>query len=101
MVAAPKWFIYFILEECQIILKKSLNFFLNQYLLGYRSRRCRANWPPAGVAAPINPESTKKPIDTWDKDKDGKEIGHTRGAKLVSGGARIANMANKTKHICG
>ena len=58
--------------------------------------------PPAGVAAPKYPERTKKPIDLWDKvDKDGKEMEHTRGAKLVSGDARITNMANKTEHICG
>ena len=30
-------------------------------------------------------------------DKDGKEIGPTRGAKLVSGGARITSMVNKNR----
>ena len=41
-------------------------------------------------------------IGTWDKeDKDGKEFEPTRGEKLVSGDARIAKIANKTKHICG
>ena len=35
------------------------------------------------------------------EDKDGKEIEHTRGTKLVSGGARIKNVVNKTEHICG
>ena len=30
-----------------------------------------------------------------------KKIEHARGAKLVSGGARITNIANKTEHICG
>ena len=39
------------------------------------------------------------------EDKDGKEIWPTQGAKLVSGGARITDMANKTEykteHICG
>ena len=40
------------------------------------------------MAATKYPERTKKPVDTWDKeDKDGKEIGHTRGAKLASGDA--------------
>ena len=54
---------------------------------------------PAGVAAPKYPERAEKPTGTWEKeDKDGKEIEHTRGAKLVSGDARIANMTNK---ICG
>ena len=45
----------------------------------------------------------EKPIGTWwdNEGKDGNEIEHTRGAKLVSGDARIANMANKTEHICG
>ena len=33
------------------------------------------------------------------EDKDGKEIEHTRGAKLVSGDARVTRMAKKTKHI--
>ena len=61
-----------------------------------------SHYPPAGVAAPKFPERTKKPIDTWDQeDKEGKEIGHTGGAKLVSGDAQITNMANKTGHICG
>ena len=46
-------------------------------------------------------ERTKKPIDTRKEEKDGKEIEHTGGAKSVSGGARIANMANKTEHMCG
>ena len=32
---------------------------------------------------------------------NGKVIGHTRGAKFVSGGARFTNLANKTEHICG
>ena len=41
-------------------------------------------------------------FDTWDKeDQGGKEIEHTRGAKSVSGDARINNMANKTENICG
>ena len=41
-------------------------------------------------------------LGTWDKeDKDGKGIEHKRGAKLVSGGARITNMANRTEYICG
>ena len=54
-----------------------------------------------GVAAPKYPERTKKPIGTWDKeDKDGKETEHTRGAKLVTGDARVTRMAKKTKHIC-
>ena len=40
-------------------------------------------------------------IGTWDKeDKDGKEIEQTRGAKLVSGYARVTRVAKKTKHIC-
>ena len=40
--------------------------------------------------------------NTWDKeDKDAKEFGHTRGAKIFSGDARITDMANKTEHICG
>ena len=43
---------------------------------------------------------------TWDKeDKDDKEFEHMRGAELVSGDARITNIANKTEdkteHICG
>ena len=54
------------------------------------------------MVAPKYPERTKNPIGTWDKkDKDDKEIGHTRGAKLVSDDARFTNMANKTEHICG
>ena len=41
-------------------------------------------------------------IGTWDKEvKDGKEFEPTRGAKFVSGDARITNMANKTVHIFG
>ena len=45
-------------------------------------------------------------MGTWDiEDKGVKETEHTRGAKLVSGDARFANMANKTEdkteHICG
>ena len=44
------------------------------------------------------PERTEKLIGSWDK--DGKEIGHSRVAKLVSGGARVTRMAKKTKHIC-
>ena len=35
------------------------------------------------------------------KEKDGTEFGSTRGAKLVSGDARITNMANKAEHISG
>ena len=35
------------------------------------------------------------------EDKGGKEIGPKKGAKLVSGDARITNMENKTEHICG
>ena len=51
---------------------------------------------------PKFPERTKKPIGTWDKDdKDGKDIGHTRGAELVSGDARFTNRANKFGHIWG
>ena len=52
------------------------------------------------MAPPKYPEKAEKPIGTWDKeDKDGKKIEHTRGAKLVSGNARMINMANKTS-IC-
>ena len=58
-------------------------------------------WPSAGVAAPKYSERTKRPIGTWDKeDKDGKETGHTRGAKLVTSAARVIRMAKKTKHKC-
>ena len=39
------------------------------------------------------------------EDKDDKEFEHTQAAKLVSGDARITNVANKTEdlteHICG
>ena len=50
------------------------------------------------MAALKYPKRAEKPIGTWDKeDKDGKEIEHTRGAELVSGDARITNMANKTE----
>ena len=58
--------------------------------------------PSQGLTAPKYPERAKKLIGTWDKEsKDGKEIEHTRGEKLVSGDARISDMANKTEYICG
>ena len=46
-------------------------------------------------------ERTLKTFVTWEKeDKDGREIEHTRAAKLVSGDARVTGIAKKTKHIC-
>ena len=56
---------------------------------------------PCGDGCAKYPEKTKKPIGTWDKEeKDGKETEHIRGAKLVTGGARVTRTAKKTKHIC-
>ena len=53
------------------------------------------------MTAPKYPERLEKSVSSWDKeDKDGKETEHTRGAKLVTGDARITRMANKTGHIC-
>ena len=46
------------------------------------------------MAAPKYPERTS--IGIWDKeDKDGKETEHTRGAKLVTGEARITRMETR------
>ena len=53
------------------------------------------------MAAPKYPERSEISVGTLDKGgKEGKETEHTRGAELVTGGARITTMANKANHIC-
>ena len=56
--------------------------------------------PPGNYCLSCSINISKILQNTWDKeDKDGREIKHTRGAKLVSGDARITNVANKIEHV--